>query len=553
MITVSAHNFRGCRSAEIECAPIALVCGLNAAGKSSLAMGVGCALSGNMQPIGRASLVGIGAASATVELQGEGGRARGEWPAGRVVTEGDQIPEASTVAAGLESIVTMAARDRAKALSTLLHAEPTIEDVRAAFEAKGGFDVEQITSGVWSLIEQHGWDGTHQHRRDRGAEMKGQWRQITGANYGSRVAATWRLDLEDEDEDTALARLANARSRHERTIASGAVSADEKRRLEEEAQLGDARQEALVRITERVEEFTGVHRKVQEARQALPPAGQPTTIPCPYCASPIVVNRVGPETRFEKIDSAPLSDEAVRKRRVAIAEADGKVAHAYDDLNQARRDLSKAESAVRASLDAQERIANWPRAIEMGTDVAAAEAEVRRAETALADCRRKKEADELHARITRNEVIIDLLAGDGLRAQKLLRVVALFQAQLDSLTDAAKWPRVEIDTNDMGLMLDRRVYPLLSTSEQYRCRVAVQIATAMIDGSSMVVIDGADILDAPSRSGLFAMLDLAGLPALVCMTYPRREIVPDLAALGMGRSYWLTMGVVEPIEQRVAA
>jgi hypothetical protein len=69
----------------------------------------------------------------------------------------------------------------------------------------------------------------------------------------------------------------------------------------------------------------------------------------------------------------------------------------------------------------------------------------------------------------------------------------------------------------------------------------------------MVVLDAADVLDGPARSGLFAMLDEAAIPALVCLTLTRREQMPDLAAAGMGSSYWIESGIVRPLRQAEAA
>jgi hypothetical protein len=65
----------------------------------------------------------------------------------------------------------------------------------------------------------------------------------------------------------------------------------------------------------------------------------------------------------------------------------------------------------------------------------------------------------------------------------------------------------------------------------------------------MVVIDAADVLDGTTRSGLVAMLEDAGLPALICLTLSRREKMPDLATAGLGASYWLDQGVALPLHQ----
>jgi hypothetical protein len=101
----------------------------------------------------------------------------------------------------------------------------------------------------------------------------------------------------------------------------------------------------------------------------------------------------------------------------------------------------------------------------------------------------------------------------------------------------------------MTLAYGGRAYRRSSTSEQYRVRAVVAVAMAKLDGSDMVVLDAADVLDGTTRSGLFALLDEAGLDALVCMTLTRREQVPDLAASELGASYWIEDGIAQPLRQ----
>ena len=116
------------------------------------------------------------------------------------------------------------------------------------------------------------------------------------------------------------------------------------------------------------------------------------------------------------------------------------------------------------------------------------------------------------------------------------------------MTDAAGWKTVAIEA-DMALTYGGRPYALLSSSEQYRLRAVLQVAAAQFAGADLVVIDAADVLDGPTRSGLFSMLGEAELPAVVCMTLSRREQVPDIARAGLGASYWLEDGVLEPLAE----
>ena len=75
------------------------------------------------------------------------------------------------------------------------------------------------------------------------------------------------------------------------------------------------------------------------------------------------------------------------------------------------------------------------------------------------------------------------------------------------------------------------------------CKRRSRVSPAPISSSSMPPT----FLDAPTRSGLFSMLGQAELSAVVCMTLSRREQVPDLARAGLGESYWLDDGVLEPL------
>ena len=554
MISVTVENFRGIAAASVECAPVALIAGLNAVGKSSLAQATGAALTGEVLPFegltrgGASHLVRAGASVGRTVLAGPDGVTRVVWPEARMTSDG-KPPGATMIAAGLLSIAELPLRERARVLAELLHADPDRDDLAAAL-AMAQFDPAAVDP-IWQLIEDHGWDTAHLKRRDRGAELKGQWRQVTGATYGSRVGAAWRSDLDAGEAQLSEADGAVHRARQEQqnAIAAAAVSADEKRRLEVEAAELDARQGVFGRAEARVGELTRVYDAAVAERWKLPTAGaqQQRSMPCPYCGEPIIINQVSlVETRIEKATAPTGGDPGWAKaQREATASADGAVAHANDELMQARAMVTRARSLIEQAEQAQQRLAEWPRAVETRTDERAAAQRVAQAEQHLALLKQKHDADDIHRRIETNERVIELLAPDGLRAKKLARVIEAFvETQLRPLSEAAGWQAVGIDT-DTHITYGGRPYPLLSSSEQYRVRSTLQLAMASIDGSAMVVLDGADILDAPSRPGLFAMIDKTQTHALVCMTLPRREMVPDLAQWGMGRSYWLAGGSVE--------
>jgi hypothetical protein len=561
-ISVKVRDFRGCERADIEVAPIALVAGLNGAAKSSIAQATGAALYGNALPLaglsraGAGALVRAGASGSLVEVRGDAGWTRIEWPACATRSEGTP-PRSSEFGAGLTSIPLIDKPEhRARIMAEYLKAAPTRDDLAAAL-ADSDLSAPPVVDAVWKLIEDQGWDAAYQLRKERGAELKGRWRQLTAVNYGSRIAASWRPDLADEllSEAELIALVDEARAAHERAISVAAVAAVDRERLQAEAAELDARTAALVGAEAEIERRQAALTAAQAARAALPPThdGSDPELPCPHCGAYVIIRQVSlVERRLEA--APPKPDQAeLRNRRQAVAEAEGKLANATDGLNTARRMAADARKAVEAATVALQRLDALPASTAAGGDAEAAKQTLARAEKRLQSYRTKRDADDVHAKVVGNELILELLAGDGLRGRKLARVIDLFNTgQLRPLCDAAAWRPVTIEP-DMSVAYGGRPYPLLSSSEQYRVRVVLQLAMAALDGSDMVVLDAADILDAPTRSGLFALLDFAKIAAIVCMTLSRRDQVPNLESMGAGRSYWLQDGIATPLTVEKAA
>jgi hypothetical protein len=557
MISVRIRDFRGCERADLELPPIALLGGRNGAGKTSIAQAAGAAAYGNALPVAGLSrgsagvLVRVGQSTAFVELRGESGTTRIDWPAAQATTNGTP-PRSSEYAAGLTSIAALDAKDRGRVLAVYLKADPTKDDLAAALR---DLDAGPVIDRVWQLIEQHGWDGAHQLRRETGAELKGRWRQITGAHYGSRVAASWRPETIVEEgavETNLVAAVNDATAAHNRAVGEAAIAAVDLDRLRQEAATIEERTAGLAEAEAAIERQQQALEAAQQARIALPPdtSDRGAEMPCPHCGGLLILRRVSlVETRLEQ---APLGVDPgeLKRRRLAIAEADGAIAHETDALNGARRAAARARELLQTATDARQRLDSAPQASGASGSVEAARDALATAERRLQAFRQRAEADNIAANIRGNELLLEQLAPDGLRGRKLARVLDVFNgSQLAPLCEAAGWKAVAIDPA-MSLAYGGRPYALLSSSEQYRVRIILQLAMARLDGSELVVIDAADILDAQMRSGLFDLLaDSQIPPALVCMTLSRREQLPDLAAAGLGASYWIEAGIAEPIAQ----
>ena len=279
-------------------------------------------------------------------------------------------------------------------------------------------------------------------------------------------------------ENDLLGDLAKAKGDHERAIDEAAVSDAERERLRAEADRAD-RSAQRTRTTAvkaaargRIECETA-----QAARRALPRPKSEAGMPCPHCGAFVAIRRISlVETTLDKVEPIPPAELKRRRQRDRrgrwrdLATATARCSATRSAVERARRDLD-ASTAARVQLAALPARVKSP-AGQLEETRAAVEA----AEARLKGWRQKREADRLRDEISVNEKILDVLAGDGLRAKKLARVLDVFNsATLKPLTDIAGWKPVAIEA-DMSLTYGGRRYPLLSTSEQYRVRVVLQVA-----------------------------------------------------------------------------
>ncbi len=164
-------------------------------------------------------------------------------------------------------------------------------------------------------------------------------------------------------------------------------------------------------------------------------------------------------------------------------------------------------------------------------------------------------AAEINSQIVVNQFIIDVLNIDGLRKQKLATAVTEFNSLLADISEHADWPLIQLDIIDLAPRYGGRLMAFITPSEQFRVNVSLQVALAVMDGSQLLVIDAADVLDAEGRNGLFAVLDRVAdtVPSVVTMTVSSRDAVPMLDDLALGLSYWVDGGVATEVRHAAAA
>lgn len=559
---ITVKNFRGARSAAISDAGISLVAGRNHAGKTSVLLATACALSGNMTPLGlrkadAGALVMTGASGAVVEIESDGSTTRGEWPKAERSTTGDNPPTASEVAAGLVSVVKMKPDERTLYFGELLKTDPTRDDFNAAAIEAGIVTAETVSKldKIWETVSRDGWAAAHTNAQAAGRERKGAWEQVTKEKYGEKKAESWEpkdwsAELASESQQSLEDAVTAARAETEHFVGKFAIGQEEFERLQMQAEKFEERKATWEAAKSRLNDLRST---LSDIEREIATIGETRDggIPCPHCGGKIKLVRVSSaETKLEK---APEPDpDKLHEYRSTLSAAEGRKAHCIQGIKAAEVESDRAYADFAASEEARSRLDEGATAAEdTSEELNKARERERRAERSLEAFKAKMEADRIHRSIKTNALIIEILSPAGVRHTVLTRCLRDFNARLAEISSLAQWGTVSV-TESLGVELNGRAYALLSKSEQFRCRVALQVAAAEIDGSCAVVIDGADILDNPSRGGLIAMLAKRKLRAIVGMTLRSRDAAPDLKGKGVGDVYWIENGEFSANERQAA-
>jgi hypothetical protein len=365
--------------------------------------------------------------------------------------------------------------------------------------------------------------------------------------------ANWTPDLMDATKSGLEAAVKRAETERDKAVAGAAVDSAKLEELRAKAAgLADA-QTAVADARAAVEVAEGELKKAEAARQALPLIDTGNSVPCPHCNGALLAD-VHHRTKALRLAKAEVLPEAeIKKQQMAQASADGTVENRNDALNLARRSLAAAEARQKEAESAAHELAQVSSRTGSMDAITTATDALRAAQARFKAWNDANAAKEEYQKWARADAIATALSDTGVRKTKLERVLSMFaDSWLAPLCDGAKWARVEIGP-DLTPTYGGRAWPLLSESERYRVEVILRIAIAKLDGSSLVIIDRADVLDQGNRNGLLGMLSrLEDLPAVVCMT-ARREAVPDLSALGKGASYWIEGGTAAPITAQAQA
>lgn len=552
-------NFRGIADAEIEIAPIALICGTNGQGKTSIARAIGAAASGRVAPFDKllkkdiGVLLRHGTKSGSVMLAGDNGSTSIAWPKGDLTSDGLPIVS-SSIAAGLVDFMTMKEDDKYKYLIDLLGAEPTEADFREHM-TNAGIE-ENAIDAIWKVIQDRDWVSAHKRAVTKGQELKGAWSQVSGVSFGTKIIDEWfPADWHDSMADVELTSLENRiltiRKQLEDEIGSSAVSAAERERLQVSA---DALEENEKIATEKKILVGQVEAVLKEVERKLAETTNPAgakDFGCPHCDGRVqitVISGMG-EYRLVKADNRALAGEELEKARLEYAGLCGEQQNKARAVSDAKAALLKADSSVSASLDAKAALLKESSADQVTPEaIQTLREKITNMEKTLRLRKQFDSAKLIAKQIKTNLKIVELLDEEGIRKTKLADEIDRFVADfIDPICSDMGTPVVSIDV-DLNVTVGTTSYQMLSRAEQLKARIALQMAIAKKENASIIVIDDADtIIDGRSRGLLLQAISNIDIPTVVCMALPKLDRAPNLAEMGVGQTYWVEAGKCRPM------
>lgn len=540
-MNLSITNFRGLSQADIDLnGQITLLAGRNGAGKSSACLALAALLTGEVNPIslrkgGDKNIAVLrGAKEGSATLSGDGWSVSITWPDGERYAEGDAL-SASRIATGLDAWTDLKEDERQKLFADVFKVRPDKEDLKAGLVEVGH---ENRLEEIWARIAKSGWPITATWASEEARDAKGAFRQATGEQYGAEKAAKW-LAVEANDlagDASALkAELDELRIARDRAVAAAGVAKHSANQIAEAEQRLHAVNDKLTKARAGHAGASERHAAASATLTRLRSLPKPP-LSCPGCGTCL---KLDDGQLVETIEAGPFVDLE------ELAKAEREEADAAKGLDRARNELQVLQ-ADKARLEPLASRASPERNAEAEQEAADLAARIAGMEGQLRSLERYTTAKDAHERVATYSALAEVLGDKGVRKTKAVRVLELVNGRLADLSTAMGGGIVSLD-RDMAVHMGELPLRALSQSERWRALAIVQMLISQQDGSHLVILDGADVLDQGGRNGLVKALRSIGLPAVIGMTVNKPELAPDLAKAGLGASYWISDGTAAPI------
>ncbi|KKN08355.1 hypothetical protein LCGC14_1057610 [marine sediment metagenome] len=553
-MNIKVSDFRGISYAEVELKKIVLIAGPNYNGKTSFAQSFGATLTGEPKIYDELTkktipqLIRHGKKTAIISIVDEDRTMQLTYPDGKIETQGQPFTS-SRIAVGFETIMEKKQKERAEYFSDFLGTKPTYEMIEKAL--KEGNIIEVRIKEVWDSIEALGWDSTHKKYINTRREAKGKWAGIVeepgiSMNYGSEIAANylpseWDPELNNKTREDLLSDFQKAEYTYETCISETAVDTS---KIEEFKKKASDIGEYAELYRKSVSENSDMQAEIKELNSKLHIIEEDVTYSCPKCKTQLLYkdNKLTLAEEMSKVEIDRMKKDNLALK-VVIKDKEAKQKELFGNMQDLHYKLRQADDA-QEELD---KIKKSTKTKKSGDKEKLKEKyDLTKKRISLFDM--KANAYETHNKIGKLNHVVKVLAEDGLRNTVLSEALKPAQVALNVLCEKAGWGRVVVGEGMLISYINKQdievPYRLCSDSERFRIDIILQMLIAKKEGSDVVIIDRADILD--RKGGLINLLLACKIPAVVLMTANEKEDVPDLSAHGVD-TYWIEDGKTEVI------
>ncbi len=515
---------------DLALAPMTVIAGPNASGKSSIAEAIAFGMTADLRRVtlksDRKQLITDGADRGSVGITFEAVTVSRDIASGKILA-GARLPvpdEAVTAAVpyllDTRRFATVGADDRSTLLRALMRADigpGAILAMLAERKHPAALTAQLLPTGSLE-------DWTKQAVRGA-AEARGAWKVLTGQTYGAVKGEGFVVAPPDtgpgvprdllELEAELQACLATMRycsgelGALDAFVASRAATTARLAKLQADADKLTGAREGL-RIADQVLDATDTQAEPLRQRKAeMDAQAELEHLTCPCCNKPLQLVHgflVQTTTKAGASTSGQRAEAAVK-----LAEAEAKIKQAKDLRAACFAEWVAADTAsdllAKLAPEAPAPAGEDRAALQAAVQSAQKQVEMKTARLALARdnhaaiaqaAAATASAAAQHAAVVGWTAIGEALAPDGIPGEVLKKVIGPFNALLRDYAAQTGWRQVAIGA-DMALTADRRPYALLSRSEQWRADTMLACAIATFSAMKFVVLDEFDVLDVPAR------------------------------------------------------
>ncbi len=373
------------------------------------------------------------------------------------------------------------------------------------------------------------FDNAEKHAQENVKQARANWKAITGETYGSLKAENWKATVPEVDEAKKRELEADLEfTEKELEQANQKLGA-----AQAEANGSKARNSEIVRLRETAEKVDRIRTKLDNDRQQvamwtvkvedtrrLAMGSKPGAVSCacPSCGTELIFDgkkliERGGDLHGDEYSSVKLPEyeNTLKMLRNAVVNGERDLAAAMAASEQLAMIESKDNAAVPAEdIDAlNKRVAILKESRKQFTiDLEAINKNARLAADAT---EKTKKAARHHADVLTWDLIASSLAPDGIPSEMLGAALKPINARIAASVAALNFPGKVHIRDDVTIMEDdEKLYSLSSKATRLLIDSMIAEAISHVSGIRFFMVDEFDLLDLPSRSAYLGwLIDLA--------------------------------------------